>query len=196
MTPDNLCKLNIFLFRVIDIFISLVAIALSLPIILIVYLVSLFDTGSPLFFQQRVGKNKKLFTLVKFRTMPIDTKTVGTHLLNTTSITNFGKFLRKTKLDELPQLFNVLLGHMSLVGPRPCLPNQLKLIREREKRGVFDVRPGITGLAQVNAVDMSTPTKLSRYDKIMISRMDLRLYLKLIIMTCLGKGSGDRVRAI
>ncbi len=192
MTPDNLCKIQIFLFRVIDVLISLIAIILTLPVILIIYIVSLFDTGSPLFFQQRVGKNKKLFTLIKFRTMPINTINIGTHLVNTSSITNFGKFLRKTKLDELPQLFNVLLGHMSLVGPRPCLPNQVKLVKERDKRGVFNVRPGITGLAQINEIDMSTPRKLARYDALMINCFNFKLYIKLIIETILGKGRGDR----
>ena len=119
---------------------------------------------------------------------------VGTHLVDSTSITRLGQFLRKTKLDELPQLFNVLLGTMSLVGPRPCLPNQTELIEERAKRGVYSLRPGITGLAQVNEVDMSTPRKLARYDQLMINRMCPKLYIKLIITTAFGKGRGDRVR--
>jgi O-antigen biosynthesis protein WbqP len=131
---------------------------------------------------------------VKFRTMPINTKSVGTHLVSTTSITKLGHVLRKTKLDELPQLFNVLLGNMSLVGPRPCLSNQTQLISERAKRGVFNCKPGITGLAQVNNIDMSTPRKLAIYDKLMIDNMSIQLFLKLIISTALGKGRGDRVR--
>lgn len=184
-----------FLFRIIDILISLVGIICGLPIILAIYIIGLFDSGSPLFFQQRVGRNRKLFTLVKFRTMSINTDSVGTHLVDTTSITKIGSFLRKTKLDELPQLFNVLFGHMSLVGPRPCLPNQTELVEDRNKRGVFKVRPGITGLAQVNEVDMSTPRKLARYDQLMINSMSLKLYIKLIIGTALGKGHGDRIRA-
>ena len=109
-----------FLLRNFDIFISLTGIFFSLPVMLVIYIVGLFDNGSPLFFQQRVGKNQKLFTLLKFRTMAIDTGSVGTHLVDAASITKLGHYLRKTKLDELPQLFNVLLGHMSLVGPRPC----------------------------------------------------------------------------
>lgn len=147
-----------------------------------------------MFFQQRLGKNQRLFTLIKFRTMEINTHSVGTHLVDAKSITKLGHFLRKTKLDELPQLFNVLAGHMSLVGPRPCLLNQTELVEEREKRGVFNVRPGVTGLAQVNDVDMSTPRKLSRYDQLMINSMSLKLYIKLIITTAQGKGRGDRVR--
>ena len=161
---------------------------------LVVIILSRLDHGSPFFKQIRIGKNQQPFTLVKFRTMALDTQSVGTHLVDPSSITKLGRFLRKTKLDELPQLFNVLMGHMSLVGPRPCLPNQTELIEERLQRGVFDVRPGITGVAQVNDVDMSTPRKLARYDHLMTERMCLRLYIKLIIATMLGKGHGDRVR--
>ena len=182
------------LLRTFDIILSLVGIIFGLPIMLVVYIIGLFDNGSPLFFQQRVGKNQKLFTLIKFRTMALDTGSVGTHLVDATSITKLGHFLRKTKLDELPQLFNVLPGHMSLVGPRPCLPNQTELVSERGERGVFEVRPGVTGLAQVNHVDMSTPRKLARYDQLMIKRMSPTLYVKLIIITAFGKGRGDRVR--
>ena len=163
---------------------------------LLIYTIGLLDNGSPLFFQQRVGKNQKLFKLVKFRTMHIHTHSVGTHLVDPSSITKLGSFLRKTKFDELPQLFNVLLGQMSLVGPRPCLPNQTELILEREKRRVFDVRPGITGIAQVNQIDMSTPRKLARCDQLMIKNLSLKLYGKLIVSTALGKGRGDRVRRV
>lgn len=127
--------------------------------------------------------------------MAIGTQSVGTHLVDPSSITRLGRFLRKTKLDELPQLFNVLMGQMSLVGPRPCLPNQTELIKERSKRGVFDVRPGITGVAQVNDIDMSTPRKLARYDQVMVRRTGLTLYLKMLVATAVGKGRGDRVRA-
>ncbi len=182
------------LLRVFDITISLFGIIISLPIIVTIYLIGFVDSKSPLFFQKRVGRNQIPFTLVKFRTMAPNTKSVGTHLVDATSITKLGHFLRQTKLDELPQLFNVFLGHMSLIGPRPCLPNQIKLVNEREKRSVFDVRPGVTGLAQINEIDMSTPRKLARYDQLMINRMTLRLYCKLIINTALGKGRGDRTR--
>ena len=183
-----------FLIRALDVILSLFGIIFGLPVMLLIYFMGLFLNGSPLFFQKRVGKDKKLFTLMKFRTMDYHTESVGTHLVDSASITRLGKFLRKTKLDELPQLFNVFLGQMSLVGPRPCLPNQTELITEREKRGVFEVRPGITGLAQVNDVDMSTPRKLARYDQLMINSMSTKLYIKLIITTAFGKGGGDRVR--
>lgn len=159
-----------------------------------IYIIGVFDTGSPLFFQMRVGRDQKIFTLIKFRTMYVNTCSIDTHLVDHTSITKFGNFLRKTKMDELPQLFNVLLGHMSLVGPRPCLSSQKELIEERNQRGVFKIRPGITGLAQINGIDMSTPRKLARYDALMINSMTLRLYAKLIISTILGQGHGDRVK--
>lgn len=163
---------------------------------ILIWIAGFIDSGSPVFFQQRVGRYQHAFTLMKFRTMAVDTSSVGTHLVDSTSITKLGLFLRKTKLDELPQLFNVLLGHMSLVGPRPCLPNQTELVRERDKRGVFEARPGITGLAQVNEVDMSTPRKLARYDAIMIKALTMRLYFELIMATGFGKGAGDRVKTV
>jgi O-antigen biosynthesis protein WbqP len=180
--------------RALDILFSLLGILCGIPIFLVVIILSLADHGSPFFKQPRVGKNQQLFTLVKFRTMAIGTQSVGTHLVDPSSITRLGRFLRKTKLDELPQLFNVLTGEMSLVGPRPCLPNQTELISQRSQRDVFKLRPGITGLAQVHDVDMSTPRKLARYDQIMVKRMSLKLYLKMIVATAFGKGRGDRVR--
>ncbi len=125
--------------------------------------------------------------------MPVETKSVATHLVGASSVTKLGAFLRKTKLDELPQLWNVLKGEMSLVGPRPCLFNQQELIDERQARGVFDVRPGITGLAQVNEIDMSTPQKLAEWDQRMIQSLSLRSYFTYILQTVTGKGSGDRV---
>ena len=182
-----------YILRTLDIFLSSAGIIFTLPIILVIFIIGFFDNGSPLFFQQRVGKNQRLFTLVKFRTMAIGADSIGTHLIDPTLITRFGHFLRKSKLDELPQLFNVFLGHMSLVGPRPCLPNQSELIREREKRDVFKFYPGITGLAQINKIDMSTPRKLAHHDQIMNDSMNIKLYAKLIFTTVTGKGSGDRV---
>ena len=182
------------LLRTLDIGLALTGIVFGLPVMLLIYLFGLLSNGSPLFVQQRVGKNQELFSLIKFRTMHIHTHSVGTHLVDPNSITRLGHFLRKTKFDELPQLFNVLVGQMSLVGPRPCLPNQTELIKERKKRRVFDVRPGITGIAQVNDIDMSTPRKLARCDQLMIKHLNLKLYSKLILATALGKGRGDRVR--
>lgn len=180
--------------RIIDFFLALFGLLFAFPFLAIIYIVGLFDTGSPIFTQERVGRNKKPFTLIKFRTMKVDTASVASHLASSTSITPFGGFLRKTKLDELPQLWNVLKGEMSLVGPRPGLFNQEELTLAREHQHVFDVRPGITGLSQVNEIDMSTPELLAKTDKEMIDSMSLSHYFKYIFMTVLGKGSGDRVK--
>lgn len=180
--------------RFFDILFSLAGLILGLPLLLLIMVAGYFDTGSPIFRQERVGKNKTAFILVKFRTMKPDTVSVATHLVNASSVTAFGRFLRGSKLDELPQLWNVLKGDMSLVGPRPCLPSQQELIAERDSRGVFAVRPGITGLAQVNEIDMSTPVRLAQVDKQMIESLGLFQYFILIIQTIRGKGGGDRVR--
>ena len=179
--------------RVFDFVFSLLGLVFGSPVLLIIYIIGLFDTGSPVFKQERVGRNKKPFTLVKFRTMSVDTASVASHLASTASITKMGGFLRKTKLDELPQLWNVLKGEMSLVGPRPGLFNQEELTVARDSLGVFDVRPGITGLAQVNDIDMSTPDLLAKTDAKMINDMTLKNYFKYIFQTVLGAGAGDRV---
>ena len=180
--------------RIIDFWASFFGLILLLPLILVLYIIGLFDTGSPIFRQKRVGKNKIPFTLYKFRTMNINTRSVATHLANQSDVTKFGSFLRKTKLDELPQLVNVLIGDMSLVGPRPCLFSQEELISEREKRDVYNFKPGITGLAQINEIDMSTPVKLSELDAHMLKDLNLVNYLKFILATVIGKGQGDRIK--
>ncbi|STD53399.1 sugar transferase [Empedobacter falsenii] len=164
------------------------------PVMLILYIIGLFDTGKPIFVQERVGKNKKPFNLIKFRTMDVNTKSVASHLASSAQITKFGAFLRKSKLDELPQLINVLVGDMSLVGARPCLFNQTELIEEREKRGVLNHLPGITGLGQINNVDMSTPEKLAKLDAEMYQTMSISNYFKYIIGTVSGKGQGDALK--
>ena len=179
--------------RLIDFFASLFGLVLLSPVILVLYIAGLFDTGSPIFRQQRVGRNQQPFTLIKFRTMNPQAKSVATHLSNQSDVTRLGAFLRRTKLDELPQLLNVLVGDMSLVGPRPCLFNQEELIREREKRGVFNHKPGITGLAQINEIDMSTPLKLSEVDATMLQNLSLKSYLGYVLATVSGKGQGDRI---
>lgn len=179
--------------RLFDILFSALGLIVGAPILLLLTLIGWFDTRSPLFFQQRVGRNQIPFTLVKFRTMRPGTASVATHLADTTAITPFGNFLRRTKLDELPQLWNVLLGDMSLVGPRPCLPNQTELVAARKALSVFAARPGITGLAQVQGIDMSTPEKLARIDADMLKTLTLGNYFRYILQTLTGKGQGDRV---
>lgn len=182
------------LIRLLDVIFSFCGLVLGFPVLVILTIIGLLDTGSPIFRQQRVGRHKKPFTLVKFRTMRPDTAHVASHLASSSAITPFGGFLRKSKLDELPQLWNVLKGEMSLVGPRPCLFNQQELINEREQRGVLTARPGITGLAQVNDIDMSTPGLLAETDARMLQDLTLANYFKYIFMTVAGKGSGDRVK--
>ncbi|WP_289117394.1 sugar transferase [uncultured Idiomarina sp.] len=180
--------------RVLDFLFSFFGLIIGFPILVLLTLIGFFDTGSPIFRQERVGKNKRPFVLVKFRTMKKDTASVASHLASSSSITKFGHFLRRTKLDELPQLWNVLKGEMSLVGPRPGLFNQEELTQARETKGVFNVRPGITGLAQVNEIDMSTPELLAETDAKMIEELSLKSYFQYIFMTVTGKGSGDRVK--
>lgn len=180
--------------RLFDVLFALLGLTLGLPVLVLLWLIGLWDTGSPLFRQQRVGRNQRPFVLVKFRTMRPHTASVATHLADASAITPFGRFLRRTKLDELPQLWNVFKGEMSLVGPRPCLFNQVVLIAERAVRGVFDVRPGITGLAQVKGIDMSNPRFLAETDAQMIKTLSFFNYFKYILLTVLGKGAGDRVK--
>ena len=180
--------------RFLDFFASFLGLILLWPILLLVIIIGFFDTGSPIFVQERVGRNKRPFRLIKFRTMSVETKSVASHLANTASITKLGAFLRKTKIDELPQLINVVKGEMSLVGPRPNLFNQEELIKERDVRGVYDVLPGITGLAQIQNIDMSTPELLAEIDKKMIESLTLKEYFKYIFMTVMGSGTGDAVK--
>lgn len=180
--------------RLLDVVFSTIGLLLGAPVLFAIYVSGLFDTGSPLFLQERVGRNQAPFTLVKFRTMRPDTASVASHLADASAITFLGRFLRRTKLDELPQLWNVLKGEMSLVGPRPCLFNQIELISERASRNVFRARPGITGLAQVNNIDMSTPKLLAEIDSHMLMDLTVLSYLKYIFMTLRGKGSGDVVK--
>lgn len=180
--------------RLLDIVFSLCGLLLLLPLLLVLLCVGYADNGSPLFIQTRVGRNMRPFSLIKFRTMRVDTADVPTHLVSSSAVTEYGAFLRRTKLDELPQLINVFIGDMSLVGPRPGLFNQVELTEARQVLNVFAVRPGVTGLAQINGIDMSTPELLATKDSEMIRTLNIRIYLKLIGLTVIGKGQGDRVK--
>lgn len=179
--------------RLLDVILSGIGLVILSPVLLGLGVVGWFDTGAPLFRQQRVGRGQVPFTLVKFRSMRVGTASVPTHLADASMITPFGRFLRRTKLDELPQLWNVLRGDMSLVGPRPCLATQDDLVRAREALGVFRARPGVTGLAQLRGIDMSTPQLLAETDAAMLGSLSIGLYLECIILTVLGRGAGDRV---
>lgn len=182
------------MFRIFDFSLALLGLLCLWPIFLIVYVCGLLDTGAPLFYQERVGKNKKKFILVKFRTMKVGTPSAASHLTSANSITSMGRLLRKSKIDELPQLINVIKGEMSLVGPRPCLFNQNDLIKARDRLRVFDVRPGVTGLAQISDIDMSTPELLAETDARMIQKMSIKNYFKYLFKTLSGRGLGDRVK--
>lgn len=157
--------------------------------------VRLQSPGPGIFAQPRVGQNGQVFTCYKFRTMSKDSPNVGTHEASTSLVTPLGKVLRRTKLDELPQALNILLNQMSLVGPRPCLPQQEAVIAERQKRGVFTVKPGITGLAQVGHIDMSQPQELALWDARYVKLRSFRLDLSILVQTALGRGSGDAMDA-
>jgi lipopolysaccharide/colanic/teichoic acid biosynthesis glycosyltransferase len=169
-----------------DFIFALCGMILLIPIFILLLFLCNVDTGSPIFVQKRVGQNLKIFKIFKFRTMKIKTLSKATHLVNDENITRLGYFLRKFKLDELPQLINIIKGEMSFVGPRPCLVNQIKLINERKKKNVFKVRPGITGLAQIKSITMETPSLVAQADSIMIKQLTLYNYLYYIILTLLS----------
>ncbi|MFD2648785.1 sugar transferase [Devosia albogilva] len=158
-------------------------------------LIRLQSKGPAIFCQERVGRAGKTFTCFKFRTMHLGTPNVGTHEAPENAVTPIGRFLRSSKLDELPQVFNILLNQVSLVGPRPCLPSQSELIQARARRGVLDVKPGITGYAQVHGVDMSEPEVLSRWDETYVRLQSLLLDIRIALATARGRGLGDRATA-
>ena len=180
--------------RLFDIIFSALGLIFLSPLMLVVWMLVSFDSPKALFRHERVGRHQHLFVLVKFRTMRPDTVSVATHLADASAVTASGRFLRRTKIDELPQLWNVLKGEMSLVGPRPGLPSQTALTDARHALGVFVARPGITGLAQVSGIDMSTPEILAKTDAEMIARMSVKNYFRYIFLTILGNGQGDRVK--
>ncbi len=180
--------------RFLDVVLAVIGLIAATPVMLILLVLGFFDTGSPIFTQVRVGRHQQPFKLVKFRTMRQGTESVATHLLDPAAVTPLGAVMRRTKLDELPQLLNVLKGEMSMVGPRPCLFSQQELILVREARGVFRVRPGITGLAQVQGIDMSAPELLAATDARMLERLGVPAYFGYIFKTLAGSGHSDRIR--
>jgi lipopolysaccharide/colanic/teichoic acid biosynthesis glycosyltransferase len=149
--------------------------------------------GPAIFAQDRIGRHGRVFTCYKFRTMAMGTVQAGTHEVSASAVTPLGKRLRRWKIDELPQLWNVLTGEMGLIGPRPCLPSQQELVQRRAEAGILDVRPGISGLAQVAGIDMSDPARLVDWDARYVAIRGLILDLGLILRTLRGGGQGDRV---
>lgn len=181
--------------RTVDLLLACLGLILTWPIMIITAVaVRSTSEGPAIFLQDRVGRGEVLFTCFKFRTMAEGSPNIASHDASSAWITPVGRFLRRTKLDELPQLLNVVLGDMSIVGPRPCLPSQEELILERRRRGVFSVRPGITGLAQVAGVDMSEPVRLADADASYIMTQTLSGDFRLMILTIVGSGGGDAVR--
>jgi len=181
--------------RLFDLILSAVLLVLLGPIMVVVaVLVRLDSKGPALFIQTRLGLNKRPYRMYKFRTMASDTPDVATHEAPRNAITKVGGILRKTKLDELPQLINVIKGEMSFVGPRPCLPNQERLVELREAEGVFEIKPGITGIAQVQGVAMDEPERLAQLDGAYKQNQNFLGDLRLMVQTVLGAGQGDQVR--
>lgn len=182
--------------RAIDLaFAFAVVLALGWLIALLWLAVRLTSPGGGFFVQERIGRNGEPFRLFKLRTMAAGSPQAGTHEVSQSHTTPIGRRLRHYKLDELPQVINLLNGTMSLVGPRPCLPVQRELIEARLAVEVFAVAPGITGLAQVNGIDMSNPQRLAQVDAVYAAAPSLLGDIKLIVATFLGRGNGDFTRA-
>lgn len=164
-----------------------------LPMIFIWLFIVLTDKVPGIFTQTRLGKNEVHFKLFKFRTMRMGTPNIETHKSSESDITKIGSVLRRTKFDELPQIFNILANDMDLIGPRPCLPKQLELINFRRKKGIYQISPGITGYAQVNQIDMSSPKILAEWDNKYLKMRSIILDLLILKQTFLGKGGGDKI---
>lgn len=183
-----------FVHRAIDLVFALVVlVALPWLLLLIWIAVRLESPGAGIFAQERVGRHGRAFTCYKFRTMKAGTANVGTHEVSAAAVTRVGAFLRKSKLDELPQVWNILRNEISLIGPRPCLPSQVELVEARRIRGVLALMPGISGLSQVNDIDMSNPERLAEMDARYGALRCLLLDLKIVVATLFGRGRGDRV---
>ena len=164
-------------------------------LLILIWIAVRVDSAGPGFFrQERIGRFGAPFTCWKFRTMRTGTRQAGTHEVGASAVTGLGRFLRGTKLDELPQVINILRGEIALIGPRPSLPNQTELIEARKRRGVLDLMPGISGLAQVEGIDMSNPERLAERDSDYAAMQSVLFDAKLILATATGKGRGDRVK--
>ena len=178
--------------RFFDLALAVLLLPVAVPVTLAgALLVKLTSDGPAIFAQDRVGYRQSVFRCYKLRTMTVGTRTGLSHEVGTSHITPVGRWLRRLKVDELPQLWNVFRGDMRFVGPRPGLPGDKALIAAREKAGVFEIVPGITGLAQVNGVDMSDPEKLAAWDARYMQTASIGTDLKLIVQTAIGGGRGD-----
>ena len=182
--------------RLFDIAVSASLLLVLWPFLFLVAVaIRIHSPGGAIFAQARIGKHGQPFTCYKLRTMHSGTASLPTHQVKASAVTALGEYLRRFKVDELPQLWNVLVGDMSLVGPRPCLPSQVELIAARKHLGVFEGPPGITGLAQVKGIDMSDPGRLAEIDAQYIRTQAMTTDLKLIWATIRGQGVGiDQIR--
>lgn len=182
--------------RLFDVLLAAIGLVAGAPLLALAWIaIRIESEGSPIFAQTRVGRGGRPFTCYKLRTMYVGTANLPTHQTEKSAVTPLGVHFRRWKLDELPQLYNVLVGDMSLVGPRPCLPSQLRLIEAREQMGGHRALPGITGLAQVRGIDMSEPERLAAVDAEYANSATFWGDLRLVVATILGQGRGvDRVR--
>jgi O-antigen biosynthesis protein WbqP len=181
--------------RIFDFAAAAIGLFLAAPVVgLCALLIRMGSKGPAIFRQVRIGKDERPFTCYKLRTMRVDTKHLPTHEMTSSAITPLGVHLRRLKLDELPQLWNIIKGEMSFVGPRPCLPTQMELIAARRRLGISALLPGITGVSQVAGIDMSDPEMLAASDARYFDDMSLKRDLSLIWVTVAGAGRGDRVR--
>jgi O-antigen biosynthesis protein WbqP len=186
-----MAKDSYILKRPLDIAGAAIGLALLWPVIMAAVLVIRATSPGPgIFSQERVGRGGTPFLCRKLRTMFAGTLSAPTHEVPASRVTPVGRFLRRTKLDELPQLWNVLIGEMSLVGPRPCLPTQTALVEARRRRGVAGLRPGITGLAQVRGIDMADPEALAEIDAEYLAAASLALDLRILMRTIFGGSRG------
>lgn len=182
--------------RLVDLLVAVPLGLVAMPLcLLLLALIRLDSPGAPLFIQTRVGRGQRPFRMLKLRTMRADTVQAASHEVGRSSITRMGAFLRRTKLDELPQLWNVIAGDMALVGPRPCLPVQEELVTERAARNLFAIRPGVTGPAQLAGIDMSEPLRLAEVEAAYFGNPRPFADLPLLLRTVLGGGSGDAALA-
>lgn len=178
--------------RAVDLAVCLALLPVAVPVCLAAMMaIRLESEGSPLFVQRRVGRSQRIFWLLKLRTMGRNAGDHPSHEVDSMQITRVGAFLRRTKIDELPQLWNVVTGAMSLVGPRPCLPSQQVLIAERERRGLYAFAPGVTGPAQILGIDMSDPVLLAETEAGYFHQATPIRDIRMIAQTATGGGRGD-----
>ena len=178
--------------RIFDIILCLILVpVVVLACLIFVVPIAIEARASPFFVQVRLGRFERPFRLLKLRTMKVSTPSLASHHVAVDQILSTGRILRRFKIDELPQIWNVFTGAMSLIGPRPGLPNQDDLTDARRRHGVFTLRPGITGMSQVAGLDMSTPERLAETDKLYDTPWSLRRDMGIIWATATGAGSGD-----